>query len=244
MSASMKWFVSPKFDRPELKSPMPCIHGAGCVFTVKDDEGNVKPGCCRYVHPGEEGNGRRLFPETVLVKDGKKVHMPACVRLTGKAGFYERRRLGLSWEEWCLRNNIAYTPNKVGEARAPAPHAPVPVFKPVTRASATAIVNSLTENLSKQVASSALDDDGKAICNEEITGIVEAIENIFKRIAPSEEDARFDGLTTLMKAALANGPFRTITAAMNAAALADADASVSDEQYAKVVAFNNAQAAV
>ena len=234
----MKWFNNPKFDNPVLNSPQPCIHGAGCVYTVKDADGTVKPGCCRYVHPGEEGNGRRLFPETVMVKDGKKVHMPACVRLTGRAGFYERRRLHLSWEEWCARNNIAYTPNKVGIEREPAPFAPKPVAKPVTRAAANATIKSLTEKLSAQIAASALDDDNKALCNEEVTGIVEAVENIFKRIAPTEEDAEVKDATALLKSFLHKGA-RVVTAAdsarMMARQLEAADAEVSDEQYAKVL---------
>ena len=246
-AAPMKWFNNPKFDNPALNSPQPCIHGAGCVYTVKDADGTVKPGCCRYVHPGEEGNGRRLFPETVMVKDGKKVHMPACVRLTGRAGFYERRRLHLSWEEWCARNNIAYTPNKVGIEREPAPHAPKPVAKPVTRATATATIKNLTEKLSVMVAASSLDDDGKALCNEEVTGIVEAVDNIFKRLEPSEEGAANDAVkdaAALLKPFLESGvaggrPFRRVTAADSARMFAEqaarADAEVSDEQYAKVL---------
>ena len=190
-AAPMKWFNNPKFDIPALNSPQPCIHGAGCVYTVKDADGTVKPGCCRYVHPGEEGNGRRLFPETVIVKDGKKVNMPACVRLTGKAGFYERRRLHLSWEEWCVRNNIAYTPNKVGVVREPAPHAPMVAFKPISRAAATATIKSLTTNLSAQIAASSLDDDNKALCNEEVTGIVEAVGPDVERAGPTGHGGPF-----------------------------------------------------
>jgi len=236
----MKWFKSLKFDDPALNSPQPCIHGAGCVYTVKDADGNVKPGCCRYVHPGEEGNGRRLFPETIMVKGGKQVQMPACVRLTGKAGFYERRRLGLSWEEWCKRNNIAYTPNKVGVERTPAPHAPIVAFKPVTRAAATATIKSLTTNLSAQIAASSLDEDGKALCNEEVTGIVEAVANIFKRIAPVTDDVTDDvkDAAALLKSFLHKGA-RVITSADSARMMAEqaarADAEVSDEQYAKVL---------
>ena len=247
--APMKWFKSLKFDNPALNSPQPCIHGAGCVYTVKDADGTVKPGCCRYVHPGEEGNGRRLFPETTMVKDGKQVQMPACVRLTGRAGFYERRRLHLSWEEWCARNNIAYTPNKVGIEREPAPHAPKPVAKPVTRATATATIKNLTEKLSVMVAASSLDDDGKALCNEEVTGIVEAVDNIFKRLEPSEDavkdaEGSVKDAAALLKPFLESGvaggrPFRRVTAADSARMMAKqreaADAEVSDEQYAKVL---------
>ena len=119
MSNSIHWYEKIAFDAARLNSPQPCIHGSGCVFTVKDADGVVKPGCCRYVHPGEEGTGRRLFPERIIKKDGKDIQQPACVRLTGKAGYYERRRLGLSWQAWCERTGIAYTPNKAGEHHAP-----------------------------------------------------------------------------------------------------------------------------
>jgi hypothetical protein len=199
----MKWFVSPKFDRPEFNSPQPCIHGAGCVYTVKDTEGNVKPGCCRYVHPGEEGNGRRLFPETILVKDGKKVHMPACVRLTGKAGFYERRRLHLSWEEWCSRNNIPYTPNKAGEPREPA--------TTVMRPTPLVPLNSLTRiavALVTRIASSALSDADKDLCNEDIENAFEAIRVVTGRIERAagvpvpDEEARGEALYQMLKATL------------------------------------------
>ena len=119
MSASIHWYEKIAFDAPHLNSPQPCIHGAGCVFTVKDATGVVTPGCCRYVHPGEEGNGRRLFPARTVKKDDKIIHQQACVRLTGNAGYYMRRRLGLSWQAWCERSGIAYTPNKAGEHHMP-----------------------------------------------------------------------------------------------------------------------------
>ena len=119
MSTPIHWYEKIAFDAPRLNSPQPCIHGAGCVFTVKNAEGVVTPGCCRYVHPGEEGTGRRLFPARMIKKDGKDIHQPACVRLTGNAGYYERRRLGLSWQAWCERMNIPYTPNKAGERHMP-----------------------------------------------------------------------------------------------------------------------------
>ena len=119
MSNSIHWYEKAAFDAPHLNSPQPCIHGAGCVYMVKSADGVITPGCCRYVHPGEEGTGRRHFPARILKKDGKDIHQPACVRLTGNAGYYERRRLHLSWQAWCERNGIAYTPNKAGEHHAP-----------------------------------------------------------------------------------------------------------------------------
>jgi hypothetical protein len=123
MSSQIKWYENDAFDAPELNSPQPCVHGAGCVYTVKDADGNTVPGCCRYVHPGEEGTGRRLFPERTVrdtLRDGTgKIVQPACVRLTGRAGFYERRRSRLSWQEWCAKQGIPFTPNKPGVYREP-----------------------------------------------------------------------------------------------------------------------------
>ena len=119
MSASnqIKWYENAAWDTPELNSPQPCIHGAGCVFTVKDADGKILPGCCRYVHPGEEGTGRRLFPERQL-PDGRV--QPACVRLTGAAQqFYERRGRKIPWQEWCKQQGIPFTPNKPGEKHEP-----------------------------------------------------------------------------------------------------------------------------
>jgi hypothetical protein len=123
MSTAIRWFENRAFDAPELKSPQPCIHGSGCVFTMKNAEGKPIPACCRFVHPGEEGTGRRLFPERTLrdtLRDGEgKIVQPACVRLVGKAGFYERQRLRMPWQEWCARQGIPFTPNKPGVFREP-----------------------------------------------------------------------------------------------------------------------------
>ena len=123
MSTAIRWFENPAFDAPELKSPQPCIHGAGCVFTLKNAEGKSIPAYCRFVHPGEEGTGRRLFPERTIrdtFGDGEgKIVQPACVRLIGKAGFYERKRLRMPWQEWCARQGIPFTPNKPGVFREP-----------------------------------------------------------------------------------------------------------------------------
>jgi hypothetical protein len=119
MSTPIHWYENPKFDAPHLNSPQPCIHGAGCVYTVKSADGTIKPGCCRYVHPGEEGTGRRIFPARTLKKDGNTIRQAACVRLTGNAGFYKRCSLKLSWQEWCEREGLAFTPNKAGERHTP-----------------------------------------------------------------------------------------------------------------------------
>jgi hypothetical protein len=123
MSSAIRWFENPAFDVPELKSPQPCIHGAGCVFTMKNAKGKPIPACCRFVHPGEEGTGRRLFPERTIrdtFRHGEgKIVQPACVRLVGKAGFYERQMLRMPWQEWCARQGIPFMPNKPGVFREP-----------------------------------------------------------------------------------------------------------------------------
>ena len=114
---SMRWYKKAAFDAPELNSPQPCAHGAGCEYKATDREtGQQVEGCCAFVHPGEEGTGRRLFEERVTEnEDGTKTVQPACVRLTGRAGFYERRRLRLSWRAWCEREGIPYQPNSAEE---------------------------------------------------------------------------------------------------------------------------------
>jgi len=113
----INWFVKEAFDVPHLNSPQPCAHGSGCDYKVLDaDSGQMVSACCRFVHPGEEGNGRRLFPARQHESaDGRLQQQPACVRLTGRAGFYERRRLRLSWADWCAKEGIPYTPNTPGE---------------------------------------------------------------------------------------------------------------------------------
>jgi hypothetical protein len=85
------------------------------------------------VHPGEEGNGRRVFQARVWYEGEEEPTVgpteehgmegvavvrvdPAVVRLTGRAGYYERQRLRLPWAAWCARNGIAYTANQPGEA--------------------------------------------------------------------------------------------------------------------------------
>jgi hypothetical protein len=123
MSNEIKWFENPAFDVPHLNSPQPCVHGSGCVFTVKNAQGKAIPACCRFVHPGEEGTGRRLFPHT-----GTK---SACVRLIGRAGFYERQRLRMPWQEWCARQGIPFTANKPGERHPPVKRIPIGGRKPV-----------------------------------------------------------------------------------------------------------------
>ena len=112
MSGTINWYKNIAFDKPNLNSPQPCVHGAGCDYKRKNAEGVFVAACCRGVHPGEEGTGRRLFPaRKVEAKDGSTINQPACVRLTSSP-YYERRRLRLSWAEWCEAHNLAYTPHE------------------------------------------------------------------------------------------------------------------------------------
>jgi len=119
MSFAYTWSSQPELNAPELNSPRPCSHGVGCSYE----------GPCAFVHPGEEGTGRRLFPARTN-EDGS-VDKPI-VRLIGSPGFYERRRLRLSWADWCAKKGIPYTkkaaaPNPAQKPKAPEVFTPGPV---------------------------------------------------------------------------------------------------------------------
>jgi hypothetical protein len=88
-------FSDSQFSAPELNAPRPCAHAANCYYNG--------PNGCAFVHPGEEGTGMKIFHARVM-KDqqtGKEMWQKATVRLIGGAGFYERRRLKMSWPAWC-----------------------------------------------------------------------------------------------------------------------------------------------
>ena len=145
--SAIYWHENPAFDAPELNSPQPCIHGAGCVFTVKNAEGKTIPGCCRYVHPGEEGTGRRLFPARQQKEGGAEASFrdqPACVRLTGNAGFYERRRLKMSWQAWCELKGIPFVRNEPGVKHAPVKRIPF-ATKKIVKVEEPVIVNIMAD---------------------------------------------------------------------------------------------------
>ena len=157
----IKWWENPAFDAPELNSPQPCIHGAGCVFTVKDSEGRVTPGCCRYVHPGEEGTGRRYFPARTL-PDGRE--QAACVRLTGAAdAFYERRGRKIPWQEWCKQKGIPFVPNKPGEKHEPVKRVP---FKSNPNGSPSTYLQFTESELRAQMSTLAYKDSSPLYGNE------------------------------------------------------------------------------
>jgi len=110
---TIRWFESAALDAPELKSPQPCPKGVYCDYRVMTRSGDLLPGCCRGVHPGEEGTGRQLFPARKFTdpKTGVERSQGACVRLIGNAGFYRRRQLKMTWPAWCAKQGINYVPN-------------------------------------------------------------------------------------------------------------------------------------
>ena len=87
------WDNMGELEKPEFHCPQPCKWAANCVYKAGTG--------CGFVHPGEHGTALKLFEERTT--DGRT--QPAVVRLLG-ASFYERRRLGLSWPEWCARKGL------------------------------------------------------------------------------------------------------------------------------------------
>lgn len=81
------------FSAPQLNAPRPCKHASNCYYNGA--------GGCAFVHPGEEGTGFKIFPARITVTNGKETWQKATVRLIGGAKFYERRRLKMSWPQWC-----------------------------------------------------------------------------------------------------------------------------------------------
>jgi hypothetical protein len=81
----------------KYRTPVRCKSGSNCCFD----------GVCSFVHPGEEGTGLKYFPGRSYVgEDGTECWESAVVRLIGGARYYERRRLRLSWADWCARNGL------------------------------------------------------------------------------------------------------------------------------------------
>jgi hypothetical protein len=114
---SIKWYEDPALDDPALKSPQPCARGIHCNYMVKNPEGELVRACCKFVHPGEEGTGRRYFPQRAKeLGDGEIVIQPAVVRLTGARDlYYSRMFQRLPWSEWCELSGIPYTPCEPGK---------------------------------------------------------------------------------------------------------------------------------
>jgi len=103
------WVAQPELDLPALNSPRPCSHGARCNYN----------GCCAFVHPGEQGTGRRRFP-------ARNANEKDVVRLIGRPDFYERRRLRLSWPQWCAKKGLPLPPVRKAATAAPTAAAPAP----------------------------------------------------------------------------------------------------------------------
>jgi hypothetical protein len=110
------WDNMGELEKTEFHCPQPCKWAANCVYKAGTG--------CGFVHPGEHGTALKLFEERNT--DGRT--QPAVVRLLG-ASFYERRRLGLSWPEWCARKGLpapvplsalAKQTPAAAEAKAPA----------------------------------------------------------------------------------------------------------------------------
>ena len=120
------WDNMGELENPELHCPQPCKWAANCVYRTGTG--------CGFVHPGEQGVALKLFEERTT--EGRT--QPAVVRLLG-ASFYERRRLGLSWPDWCARKGLpAPVPLSALAKQAPAvPAARVVVVKAVAAAGPT-----------------------------------------------------------------------------------------------------------
>jgi len=145
MSYAFDWNV-PEMNTPEMKSPRPCKHGAGCNYS----------GSCGYVHPGEEGTGRQVFPARKFTdpKTGLEREQAACVRLIGNAGFYRRRQLKMTWPAWCAKQGINYKPNARVTVSSGAPGAPKKprVAKPCSKCGHVEDVGAVARELTFLVA--------------------------------------------------------------------------------------------
>lgn len=112
MSYAFDW-SNPEMNSPVLNSPRPCSHGVNCTYNGQ--------GGCAFVHPGEEGTGRRVFPARITTVNGNQIWQKATVRLVNsgkKVDFYERRRLKMSWPEWCEYKGLSSVP---AESRVTTP---------------------------------------------------------------------------------------------------------------------------
>ena len=108
------WDNMGELEKPEFHCPQPCKWGSSCVYRTGTG--------CGFVHPGEQGTALKLFEERTT--EGRT--QPAVVRLLG-ASFYERRRLGLSWPEWCARKGLpAPVPLSALAKQAQTPASAVP----------------------------------------------------------------------------------------------------------------------
>ena len=80
----------------KYKTPQACRWADACVYK----------GCCGFVHPGEEGTGLKFFPGRITTTNGVSQWEPPVVRLIGSPTFYKRRRLRMSWPQWCAESGL------------------------------------------------------------------------------------------------------------------------------------------
>lgn len=98
------WMENATWNNPALRSPIPCRAGYNCTYS----------GVCSFVHPGEEGAGRRLFP----ARNAEEKDMVRLFHPTKKPEYYRRREMRLSWPEWCARQGLP-APLAPAEGKAP-----------------------------------------------------------------------------------------------------------------------------
>ena len=104
----INWYVNSSMDDSALRSPQPCPRGIACDYKRKNPDGTLVRVWCKFVHPGEEGTGRRIWPEKKL-DDGTV--LPATVRLTGMnasvgGGWVQRLKERLSWPDWAAKHGL------------------------------------------------------------------------------------------------------------------------------------------
>jgi len=75
-------------------APKPCAIGDMCAVPA-----------CHGVHPGEEGDGLKFYDGSFLGQGSSNEKKPY-IRIVGKTRYYERCRRGISWSDWCSKNNI------------------------------------------------------------------------------------------------------------------------------------------
>ena len=84
-------------------SPQPCKRGISCDYRV-----NGERAWCRYVHPGEEGTGRRVMTEK-RKEDGtvmrEKVHLTGQHLCVG-GGWIGRMKERMSWPSWAEKHGL------------------------------------------------------------------------------------------------------------------------------------------
>lgn len=104
----IRWFVDAAMDAPELRSPQPCPRGIACDYKRKNEAGVLEKAWCKFVHPGEEGSGRSIWPEKRL---GDGTILPAVVRLSGQhtaagGGWVQRLKERLCWPDWAAKHGL------------------------------------------------------------------------------------------------------------------------------------------